>query len=350
MSDKYIAVDAGRKKIKSAIYIEKDDKFKYFDFDSKYVFVDFNRIKNIAILDFNKDVDLICKIDDQPIMAFGAICNRIAPPEDIKFVTNDTVYVDYSILYTVLACAKFCDDGDNISLAINLTANNINLKDDIKAKLIGKHKVTFFNNVGKILKNVTITVGERVGVYFQGWISYMDLAIGDDFKLDVKYAKQDSIIIDIGMKTVDVSFIRELSTVKQKAYDDCASEKFFKYIKDILYSEYNKHKSITEIEYTIYNNKPLKIDGVSIDLNSIILKAKEKLANDILVNIQDDFSEYTPEKRYLTGGGVYLFKDIYKMIYPDIELFEDPTYSNVRGLIKLLVRRLAKNLKGSENA
>ena len=59
------AVDAGRDGIKSMSLTDEGTLEKFY-FKSKYVLVDFNRLKNFPTLNFDKDKDIIVKIDENP--------------------------------------------------------------------------------------------------------------------------------------------------------------------------------------------------------------------------------------------------------------------------------------------
>ncbi len=340
--EKIISVDSGRCKVKSMMYIDLKNSV-LSDFESKYALVDFKYVKNIPILFFDKEKDIIASIDGSKPIAYGNVCDKLFPIENIHYVTDDIPYLEYSIKYTFISIAKFVNHLDKVLLGINLTANNINSKEEIRSKLSGEHRVIFYNNVGDIVKDVTFTI-DKVGVFFQGWASYFNIITNENYELVNDKIKDEVIIFDLGRRTLDISLIHGVSPVKTLSYN-CGVEKFLKFIKEQLYRQFNIHKKTLEIENLILNKKELRHKGTNIDLTDIIKYALDCMKMEIRNVILEDYSNYDPDAFYLTGGGSILFKDLFIELYSDIQVMDDLFYSNVKGLNKLLVRRFVKNQK-----
>jgi hypothetical protein len=344
MSRVVVSTDSGRNEVKFSKYTE-DGIQTFSSFKSTFGFVDFNYTKNIPILNYDKDNDIIAKVDEGIILAVGNITQKLFPPEDIKIVTDDRIYLDQSIIYTLISIGKSVKEGDEVLLGINLTSNNINLKDDVRDKLKGNHTVTFYNNAGTVINKVSFTVA-MIGVFFQGWTSCMELAIDSNFNIVNEYAEADLLTIDMGRRTLDVNYTSKLSPRKNASYN-FGVEKFLKYIKDQLHTQFNIIKETHEIEYIISNNKTLKVNGKPVDLKNIMTIATDRIALDIKNVILEDFSNYSYDRCLFTGGGALMFASVIKQIFPDAEIMDDPVFSNVKGLTKLMVRKFIKNIKNT---
>ena len=335
-----VAVDAGRDGIKSMIYDEGN--YDKFYFKSKYILVDFNRTKNFPTLNFDKDKDIIVKVDDNPIMAFGDVCYKLEPPDNIQFITTDSVYLEYSVYYTLTSVAKMLKENDKeVILGIDLTDNNIGLSDDVVNKLKGKHTVIFYKTNGTPIETKTFTI-TKVGPFHQGWVSIFNYAFDEDFNVIEEVADQDSIILDMGRRTICGIYTHQLSPTKTRSYN-CGVEKYFSFIKDQLLRQHNIIKATHEIEGIISKNKTIP----DVDFEKIKNDAASMLFMEMRNNIKEDFGIYSPDKIYITGGGTYLFKDAFLKIFPDAVIMDDPVFSNCKGLIKFMVRKFFHNKQGS---
>lgn len=353
MGTKLVAVDSGRYRVKSMLYTKEWDRFQ--GFESKFAFVDFKLLENIPMMNFVKGKDFIVSIDETDPIAYGNICEKLFTPENIQYVSDDNVYLDYSINYTLLSIANLVEPGDVVQLAINLTNNNMALKESVKSKLSGKHRVTFYDTTGKVINDVSFTV-DKVGVFFQGWVSYLNVVYDKNNSIVPGKGLNEVIIFDLGRKTLDVSLITTIEnglTSKFTRSYNRGTESFFSYIRDrlIRYTDPKTNtiipidKKTMEIEKMFMDDKTeISYRGKKYDISSIIDSALNIYKTEINNDIKNDFQKYSVEEYYLTGGGTYKFKDLFETMFEDIHAIENPEYSNVIGLTKLLARKFIKNI------
>lgn len=335
------AVDSGRDAIKGMIYENND--YGSFYFKSKYVYVNFDRLKNIPTLNFDKDNDIIVKIDDNRVMAFGDVCYKIEPPDNIQFITSDSVYLDFSIYYTLASVGKMLKTNNSkIVLGIDLTDHNIGLSDEVKSKLIGKHTITFYKPNGVEVETKTFEI-TKVASFFQGWVSIFNYSFDENYNIIKDVANSSIIILDMGRKTICGNYIYQLSPTKVRSYN-CGVEKYYTYIREHLLRQYNIVKATHEIENIMSRNK--SIDGVT-DFDKIKSESASSLFIEMRNHIKEDFGMYSPDRIYITGGGTFLFKDAFLKIFPNAVIMEDPIFSNCKGLIKFLSRKFIYNKSGS---
>lgn len=342
-----VGVDAGRNGNKIVSYNENTKKLEKKIFDSKYTYVNFEKLKHHPVLDFSKDDDIIASIDSGDPVGYGNICVKIAPPSEIQYVSNDEIYLEKSVNYTLVAVAKMIKkENQDVMVGIDLTENNISREDEVINKIKGKHEVVFYNTVGKEIDRKTFNI-KRVGVWYQCWIGFMSKVINDQFNIDQEWAEKEIIGIDIGRGTAIAQYINVLSPVENFTFD-CGAERFFKYLKEELKLKYKIKKDTHEIEKIIRSGKGFSKDGKPIDISDIYIIAMKRYEDKLRNSIIENFGDYSPEKIIFMGGGSILFEDVLKQMYNNAEILEDPVFCNVKGLVKLVVRKFLKNKKGTE--
>jgi hypothetical protein len=350
---KLVAVDSGRYRVKSMLYTPEFNKYQ--GFESKFAFVDFKILESIPMMNFQRDEDFIVSIDGSDPIAYGNICEKLFTPENIQYVSDDSVYLDYSINYTFLSIANLVTDGDTVQLAINLTNNNMALKEIVRNKLSGKHKVTYFDNVGNIIREVTFTV-DKVGVFFQGWVSYLNVVYDRNNQIIPGKGEDEVIVFDLGRKTLDISLITTIEnglTSKISRSYNRGTESFFSYIRDKLIKYIDPKtgdivpidKKTIEIEKLFIDNKTvISHRGKKYDISEVIQSSLNIYKTEIMNEIKNDFQKYSVEEYYITGGGAIRFSELFRDIFDNIQVIDNPGYSNVIGLTKLLARKFIKKI------
>lgn len=340
-----VGVDAGRKGIKIISYDGK--KMTRKSFDSKYIYINFKDLKHYPILNFSKEDDIIASIKGGDPVGYGNICTKIASPDEIQYVSDDKIYLEKSINYTLIAVAKMIKkNNQEIILGINLTKDNIEKDIEIIDQLKGKHEVVFFNIKGKEIDRKNFYI-KRVGVWFQCWIGFMSQVINNNFIIEESWINKDILGIDIGRKTAIVQYIHLLGPVKNKTFD-YGSEKFFEYLQNELKANFDIIKTTHEIEIIIRNGKGFSKLGKKIDAKKIIITALKKYEDGLRNSILEHFGKYEPEKIIFMGGGTLLFKDILLQMFENVEILKDPLFRNAEGLVKVVVRKFLNNRKELE--
>lgn len=340
---KNVAVDAGRRALKSAIWTDSGIKTDYII--NKHGVPDFNHLKNTVVMSFNND-DIICSVD-YGINKFvlGKTCDKLLSAEHIEYVSNDKIYIEYSIRNILVAISRLVNDFDKVRLSINLTYRNDKFKDHLQKSLKGNHKVIFYNTNSDIIKECNLEI-VSVTVVKQGWAAVMAMAIDDKFNIIEKYAKKDGLVIDIGKKTLDTSLIRYLADVEGMS-TEIGTENVFNYIKKELYDKYGVNKETHEIEKLILaregNSNITLQDGKVIDLKSDFFKsAIIFVAEKIRTAIMEYHGNRTPDWVLLTGGGAFYFKSILEKVFANLELANDPINANCIGMVKFVQFNIEK--------
>lgn len=329
---KIISVDAGRSSVKSATL--KGNYIQRNLFDAKLGFANFSYLKTLSAISFDSSKDIICSVNDSKPIIVGGTCDMLLPPERVIYATSDEVYLEYAVKYILIAVAKFVDNNDSVTLAINLTYNNMNYTDKIKDVIKGKHIIKFYDTKKNITKEKTFTI-DKLAVFYQGWTTVMYKAIKEDLTFDDSYLR-DGIIIDIGRKTTDVALVRKLASAKGYSYE-IATEDIFICIKETLYEEYMIRKDTKDIERLVMD------DGEIMSRNGKIVKLREHLEEAISITVEqirnsilEDFGNYTPYWCILTGGGTVWFNEYLKNLFNNLITADEFIFSNCLGMINML--------------
>jgi plasmid segregation protein ParM len=201
--------------------------------------------------------------------------------------------------------------------------------------------VVFFDPKMKILSKKTFKI-TKLTMLYQGWGSLILKAIKEDFTEDQRYFG-DVLIIDQGRKTVDITYNRNLTSVKGFSYDDSGMESLYLLIREKIQSEYQIKKKTFEIEKMILSGKSFfTSDGREINPNKYFKECLMIIADRIRNNILEDFIDNTFDSILLTGGGSIFFKDIMKQIYANCEVIENPMYANAIGMCRYVAFVLKK--------
>jgi hypothetical protein len=129
MAVKKIAVDAGRSAIKYAI-LNDNNEIKTGLISSKLGILNMSNLRMNQYPLFNKNDDIICKVDDSKILAMGETCEMLLTPNEIKYPTDDDMFIKYSIYYTLVSIAKVVDNNDNKKVRCTLSQLEGILKGD----------------------------------------------------------------------------------------------------------------------------------------------------------------------------------------------------------------------------
>lgn len=329
-----IAIDCGRSGTKHVPYNLEKKQFENHFLESKHGIIDMDLMCTLPVITFNPSEDLLLRFDDDPkIYAMGATADKFLTGDNVVFATVDEVYVQFSIYYLFTMIFKYYND-DEIHLAINLTFNNYKLLDSIKNKIKGKHVIRAYNTKGKIITEKTFNI-TKLSPLYQGWASLIDVAIKDDFTSDEKF-KSDTLVIDVGNRTVDCIYARQLNILKNECLD-LGTTYIFDYIRSKLFANDNLKKTNSEIENAIINSHSFKSNGgIEVNPSKYLNDAIYEVGNKIKLAIEEKFSEYTFENILLTGGGSIYFQSLLKQIWNDLIVMEDPVYTNARGMTKLM--------------
>jgi hypothetical protein len=223
--------------------------------------------------------------------------------------------------------------GKKVHLGINLTYENFFMREEYRKALVGKHKVILHEDGEVVEFEIT-----KCFVLYQGYTSMLSVAMDKDYRVKPLYAEGVGLVVDIGRKTVDVSFIDSLMVKDGKSFD-FGTMKVFENVSAQLRDNYKVVKQLYEIEqYFIKNNSIRTLEGKDIKVSSNVSAAVKELYPQLEFILKGFFESRTPDYLLLTGGGAELFEGLMKEKYPMTERVYNSMYGNAEGLHKFLAR------------
>jgi hypothetical protein len=227
----------------------------------------------------------------------------------------------------------------DVQMAINLTYDSFFQKADYQKLLLGKHTVTLVEEKETITFQVS-----RVFVLYQGYSGLLDHAIHPtSFLVSKDFTDSTGLIVDVGRRTVDISYVEALTVLDGKSYD-FGTYKILERVNQILRDKYSVMKEIYEIENFVQTDKKLKtLTGTEVDLKDLMESSATEYSRELLFILQSFFAKKTPDYILLMGGGAGVYEKALKAKYPTIQMLKNPAYSNACGLLKFLDRVSLEN-------
>lgn len=326
--NKTVAVDVGRSAVKCVWGYPRVSRF---EFDS--------------VLSFNKNPlqqtggqlgtikEPLKAVVDGKFILFGDTAR--VQGDHVFEVTEGDSFVESScssIVYSIGRCLRDEADGFDIVLGIDLTYDNFFLKKDFQGRLVGRHTVVLFDG-----KSVSFEIS-KVYVLYQGYAGLIDYAMGDTLVVDGRFLGSTGITVDIGRRTVDITYVDNLSVKEGKSFD-LGTYRVYERVAGDLRSKFGVMKDVHEIEGLYKSGKNIKLlSGGEVNLSELVGIFAEELAGDVMYAMQGFFAKKTPDYVLLFGGGSRLYEGIIRGKYPVIEVLEDAVFANALGALKFLER------------
>lgn len=210
-------------------------------------------------------------------------------------------------------------------MVTGLPVERMHLADDFINRVKGERLITFYDDA--ISRDIMINVNDievvpqPLGTY---WSSLSNSTINSDERVGV---------IDIGFKTTDLASIEDSEYIPEKsksvlvglatAYSDIGSS---------LVTEYGIEKESYALDGIVINRK-INISGESIDISDIVNNAFEKLATNILVEVNSQWRVSDFDCLLLTGGGGQAMSSYLLPQLSHAKLALDPITANCRGFL-----------------
>lgn len=201
------------------------------------------------------------------------------------------------------------EDGDKYSLILGLPIESLGQSEELKKNLEGKN---FTYTTKDIEKTITI---ERVGVVGEGISSYYMLSKED--------REKDTIIIDLGGRTVNVAEFRN-KKLHEKATYPIGMINFFD---DVKY-KFNNTEGQNIETYDVYHYMENKVIGTDIELEDMFI-------NKVMERLKLKFNIGLGKQIVFTGGGSITLKAAIERYNKDFKFMDNPMYTNVKGNMKI---------------
>ena len=190
-------------------------------------------------------------------------------------------------------------------------------------------------------RNVRISSGEasvkaeKIKVIPQPFGSFFDLILNDEGKLkDPDNIRERVGIIDIGFQTTDLALATPQFIESSSGSLDVGVRSVADQLSRDLSRKYAITLDTTEAEEAL-RHKSVKIFGESVDVSEMIEERTREVAELILSYGHSLWGRGERLNRLiLAGGGANIFRSYFSS-YPNLQVPEEPSLSNVRGYLKL---------------
>ncbi|MGI6553405.1 MAG: ParM/StbA family protein [Clostridia bacterium] len=236
---------------------------------------------------------------------------------------------DFEVLF-FSALSLFCNNRTSeFRVVTGLPVDRIHLAENFEKRVRGEHNLKVSR--GRESRDLRIYVSEveivpqPLGSY---WSEFLPLDSHEDVSMDGTVGT-----IDIGFRTTDLAAMEDGEYIPEKsktllvglstAYSEVSSK---------LAIEYGVEKEDYALDKIVINRQ-ISLSGKTIDISHIIEEAFEKLATNILVEINSLWRIADLEHLVLTGGGGQALSGYLMSQFPQARLARDPITANCRGYL-----------------
>jgi plasmid segregation protein ParM len=148
--------------------------------------------------------------------------------------------------------------------------------------------------------------------------------------LEPEKFKGDTLVIDIGGMTVDVSYFEGMKLVKYATYPNGMLKLYGRLAQELM-ARYSVSLDLLDIERKLREGFVLDDEQINIDADEIMAAHSE----DILRPIKLDFPYRTSRKAFIGGGSV----DLKAYLPGNVEINEDSIFKNARAFYQVGVEK-----------
>jgi plasmid segregation protein ParM len=269
--------------------------------------------------------NLLVNIDNQDFfLGRSAIRHSKYAFRDLSLLRNNSK--DFEVLFYG-ALSFFADGGINkFKIVTGLPVERMHLTDYFKNTIKEKKYLTVYKDGKPTEVEIQISQLEIVPQPLGTYWNYYYNETNKEPSLDETVG-----VIDIGFKTTDIATIEHGEYIHQKsktfslglsaAYEDIS--------KNILI-EFGLEKESHSLDDVIIK-KELKVDGQAKDISKMLNCAFQKLANNILIEINSYWKTTEYDRLLITGGGGEALHPFILPEFPQAKLVTDSSIANCKG-------------------
>lgn len=247
---------------------------------------------------------------------------------DLSYTRN--VGENFEVLF-YSALSLFCQNRNNeFKVVTGLPVERMHLAKDLQTRIRGERTIRTYRRGESQDTRVYVSeleiVPQPLGTY---WSQFLNLEGGE---AAIPWAGMTGVI-DIGFRTTDLVAIEDGEYIPEKskstpaglvaAYTDVGSD---------LATKYGLERESYALDGAIIKRK-INISGQTLDITDIVAKAFEKLAVNLLVEINSHWRCPDFDNLILTGGGGQAVSSHLLPHLPQARLAVDPITANCRGYL-----------------
>tara|TARA_B100000508_G_scaffold140561_1_gene142060 strand:+ start:340 stop:1440 length:1101 start_codon:yes stop_codon:yes gene_type:complete len=271
---------------------------------------------------------------------FYTVGDNVPDPESIR--NNSYCYSELNNVLVANSIYQAGFAGESIRLATGLPLKQyFNNDGELNNKTIEK--------VEKSLKPLATPYGdlqsvniEKHLIYAESLSAFVDWLVDENGEM-INKVENGVLVVDVGGGTTDISFITPANEIYMPGSDTVKTGVLdvFKKLKQLISSEYDvdeEHIRDDMLDKAI-RTKTFNVRGVEKDCTTLVNKAKRHVAKR-LNNFINDLVSSTLDHIIFVGGGAEALSEQLLNLEDYAEGFvvipEEPQFSNVRGMLKLM--------------
>jgi plasmid segregation protein ParM len=252
-----------------------------------------------------------------------------------KFVFRDLSYTrsigdDFEILF-FSALSLFCNESRNdFNIVTGLPVERMHSHDDLVKRIRGSRNIVVYRNDRPV--NITVNIHEAqivpqpLGAYWSQFIFHSD----QEFPL---HDEGRIAVIDVGFKTTDLAAIEGSEYIPQKSKTVTVGlAEAYSNISSSLAKEFGLEKESHALD-AIVIKRSVSVAGQVFDISQIVDHAFEKLATNVLVEVNSLWRLQDFDTLLLSGGGGQSLARHMTLQLPRLKLVSDPITANCRGYL-----------------
>lgn len=257
-----------------------------------------------------------------------------------KFVYRDLSYnrsvgEDFEILFFSALSFFTKSPYTEFNVVTGLPVERMHMAGDLAKRVKGEHNVTLYRdgnsrNIQLNVRDLEI-VPQPLGTY---WSQNADLS-GEDTGTQPEGRIG---IVDIGFRTTDLATIEDTEFIPEKSRSlSVGLATAYSEIGLNLASQYGLEKESYALDGIVIKHK-INLAGETIDISDIINDAFEKLATNILVEINSQWNLSDFDSIIISGGGGQAISQYLLPQISQAKLVSDPITANCRGYLAWATR------------
>lgn len=262
-------------------------------------------------------------------------CVGKAATRHSKFVYRDLSYSrtagdDFDILF-YCALSLFCYNRTNeFKVVTGLPVERMHLAKDLQTRVRGERTIKIPR--GGEIQESRIYVSE-VEIVPQPLGTYWSQLVSPDGSENAVPLEGLTGIIDIGFRTTDLATIEDGEYISEKSRSlSVGLATAYSDIGPSLATAYGLEKESYALDSAIIKRK-INVSGQTIDISDVVASAFERLATNILVEVNSHWRCSDFDNLILTGGGGQAVSSYLLPYFPQARLASDPITANCRGYL-----------------
>lgn len=237
---------------------------------------------------------------------------------------------NFEIMF-LAALSLMCNKPENeVCVVTGLPPQHMHMAEDINLRLRGQHNISVFKD--NRFQDVKITihdidiVPQPLGTF---WSQYLIQDNNDQNTADGMRVG----VIDIGFGTTDLAIIEDGEYIHEKSRTiPIGMSSTYKETSDEIFRRFGINKEMHSLDQIVIK-KTIKLANEEKDISDILAASYDKIAQNIIVEINSQWNHKELDQILVTGGGGHEMSKHLLAYFPQAVLVNEPFTANCRGYL-----------------